>query len=69
MLASSDHQKCKLRAVAGADGFLVAELRVRQLKIGCKSCFVVSADFQTKLGRNFAAIKKTKTNFRKKVEP
>ena len=53
----------------GAEGFWLAELRVRQLKIGCKSCFVVSADFQTKLGRNFAAIKKTKTNFRKKVEP
>ena len=27
-LASCDHQKCKLRIVAGADGFLVAELRV-----------------------------------------
>ena len=32
-LASCDHQKCKLRVVAGA------ELRVRQLKIGRKSCF------------------------------
>ena len=29
----------KLRVVAGAEGFLVAELRVRQLKIGSKSCF------------------------------
>ena len=38
-LASCDHQKCKLRAVAGAEGFWVAELRVRQLKIGEKSCF------------------------------
>ena len=38
-LASWDHQKSKLRAVAGAEGFWVAELRVRQLKIGSKSCF------------------------------
>ena len=38
-LASCDHQKSKLRAVAGAEGFWVAELRVRQLKIGSKSCF------------------------------
>ena len=28
-----DHQNCKLRTVAGAEGFRVAELRVRQLKI------------------------------------
>ena len=34
-----DHQKSKLRVVAGAEGFWVAELRVRQLKIGSKSCF------------------------------
>ena len=39
-LASCDHQKSKLRAVAGAEGFWVAELRVRQLKIGSKSCSV-----------------------------
>ena len=39
MRASCDHQKSKLRAVAGAEGFWVAELRVRQLKIGSKSCF------------------------------
>ena len=38
-LASCDHQKSKLRTVAGAEGFWVAELRVRQLKIGSKSCF------------------------------
>ena len=38
-LASCDHQKSKLRAVTGAEGFWVAELRVRQLKIGSKSCF------------------------------
>ena len=38
-LASCDHQKSKLRAVAGAEGFRVAELRVRQVKIGSKSCF------------------------------
>ena len=37
--ANCDHQNRKLRAVAGAEGFRVAELRVRQLKIGCKSCF------------------------------
>ena len=36
-LASCDHQKSKLRAVAGAEEFWVAELRVRQLKIGSKS--------------------------------
>ena len=38
-LASCDHQKSKLRAVAGAELCWVAELRVRQLKIGRKSCF------------------------------
>ena len=38
-LASCDHQKSKLRAVAGGEGFRVAELRVWQLKIGRKSCF------------------------------
>ena len=38
-LATCDHQKCKLRAVVGAEGFWVAEFRVQQLKIGCKSCF------------------------------
>ena len=38
-VAVCDHQKCKLRAVAGADGFWVAKLRVRQVKIGRKSCF------------------------------
>ena len=43
VVASCDHQKSKLRAVAGADGFWVAELRVRQLKIGSKSCFVNDA--------------------------
>ena len=37
--ASCDHQKSKLRAVAGAEGFWVAELRVRRLKTGSKSCF------------------------------
>ena len=36
--ANCDHQNSKLRAVAGAEGFRVAELRVRQLKIGRKSC-------------------------------
>ena len=36
---SCDHQNSKLRAVAGAEGFWVAELRVRQRKIGSKSCF------------------------------
>ena len=38
--ANCDHQNSKLRAVAGAEGFRVAELRVRQLKIGRKSCLV-----------------------------
>ena len=37
--ANCDHEKCKLHAVVGAEGFWFAELRVRQLKIGCKSCF------------------------------
>ena len=36
---SCDHEKCKLRAVAVAEGFWVAELRVWQVKIGHKSCF------------------------------
>ena len=39
-LTSCDHQQCKLQVVAGAERFRVAELRVRQLKIGCKSCFI-----------------------------
>ena len=39
VLASCDHQKSKLGAVAGAEGFWVAELQLRQLKIGSKSCF------------------------------
>ena len=38
-VAVCDHQKSKLRGVAGADGFWVAELQVRQVKIGSKSCF------------------------------
>ena len=37
--ASCDHQKSKLLAVAVAERFWVAELRVRQFKIGRKSCF------------------------------
>ena len=41
-LASCDHQKSKLRAVAGAELCWVAELRVRQLKIGSKSCFAIN---------------------------
>ena len=45
MLASCDHQKSKLCAVAGAEGFWSAELRVRQLKIGSKSCFGLHARF------------------------
>ena len=36
--ANCDYQNRKLRAVAGAEGFRIAELRVRQLKIGRKSC-------------------------------
>ena len=36
-VASCDHQKSKLRAVA--EGFWVAELQVRQVKIGRKSFF------------------------------
>ena len=39
MLASCNNQKSKLHAVAGAEGFWVAELRVWQLKKGTKSCF------------------------------
>ena len=38
-VASCDHQKSKLREVAGAEGFWVAEFPVQQLKIGRKSCF------------------------------
>ena len=38
VLASCDHQKSKLRAVAGGERFWVEELRVQQLKIGSKSC-------------------------------
>ena len=38
-VASCDHQKSKLRAVA--DGFWVAELRVRKVKIGSKSCLAI----------------------------
>ena len=37
-LASCDHQKSKLCTVAGVERFWVAGLRVRQLKIGRKSC-------------------------------
>ena len=44
-LASCDHQKSKLRTVAGAEGFWVAVLRVRQLKISSKSCFGLVLDF------------------------
>ena len=39
MLANCDQLNSKLRVVAGAEGFWVVELRVRQLKIGSKSCF------------------------------
>ena len=39
--ANCDHQNSNLRAVAGAEGFWVAELQVRQLKKGRKSCFDV----------------------------
>ena len=38
--ANCDHQNSKLCAVAGAEVFWVAELRVRQLKIGRKSCLI-----------------------------
>ena len=37
MVASCDQQKSKLHAVA--DGLWVVELRVRQVKIGSKSCY------------------------------
>ena len=40
--ASCNHIKCKLCTVGAAEGFLVAELRVRQIKIGPKSCFATS---------------------------
>ena len=39
--ASCDHQKSKLLAVAGAVGFWVTKLQVRQVKIGHKSYFGV----------------------------
>ena len=39
MVANCNHQKSKLRVVAGAEGLWVEELRVQQLKIGSKSCF------------------------------
>ena len=38
-LAICDHQKSMLGRVAGLEGFWVAELQVRKLKIGNKSCF------------------------------
>ena len=41
-VASCDHQKSKLREVAVANDFWVAELRMRQVKIGRKSCFAVN---------------------------
>ena len=59
-VASCEHQKCKLRAVA--EGFWLAELRVRQLKIGSKSCF----------GYNIKICKKGKIKdetFKKIVKP
>ena len=40
-----DHQKSKLRTVVGAEDFGVAELRVRQVKIGRKSCFANYQNF------------------------
>ena len=39
-VANCEHHKWKLRQLAVAEGFLVAELRVWQVKIGRKSCFV-----------------------------
>ena len=44
-VVSYDLQKSKFRAVAGAVGFWVTELQVRQGKIGLKSCFVQMAKF------------------------
>ena len=43
-VASCDHQKSKLRAVVSSEGFWVAKLRVRQLKIktDVKNCIQVS---------------------------
>ena len=66
VLASCDHQKYKLRAVAGVEGFWVAELRVRQLKLGRKSCFgnflvlyCISTVFTTKFtGTVFTFVRK-----------
>ena len=43
--ASLDHEKCKLHAVAGAEGFWVAKLQVWKVKIGRKSCFDIYIDF------------------------
>jgi hypothetical protein len=39
-----------LRAVAGAEGFWLAELRVQQLKIGSKSCFGILVEMMTTKG-------------------
>ena len=44
-VASCDHQKSKLRAVAVAEGFWVAELQVRQVKIGRNSSFDTYVEF------------------------
>ena len=38
--ANCDHQIRKLRAVAGAKGFRVVELQVRQLKIGASHALI-----------------------------
>ena len=53
--ASCNHLKCKLctRTVVAAEIFLVAELRVRQIKIGGKSCFATSWQYTTALGQLF----------------
>ena len=45
VLVNCNHQKSNLRTVEGADGFWVAELRVRQLKTGRKSCFAKLTQF------------------------
>ena len=50
-LASCDHQKSKL--LAGAEGFSVAELQVRQLKIGRNSCFGMETERKKIISCNF----------------
>ena len=49
--ARCDHQKSKLRAVAGS--FWFAEVRGRQVKIGSKSGFAINLGFDVEVAKKF----------------